>query len=194
MVSDRQDLAVTGDYLAAIWRGGLSGHPGDFWVSSHPGGRYDHSACYSKKRNKVSAHKRKHQNINLFWYDRIFILYLDHPTYAMAVVLFSLLLFSGFGSRWGSKILSISAALLILLVFLTGWLFLLPALLRATLGLPLAARISISIISVAPIGFLMGIPFPAGLEWMREYIPFDEKNRTEGMVAWLFNPLLPAVA
>jgi len=115
-----------------------------------------------------------------------FILYLDHPTYAMAVVLFSLLLFSGFGSRWGSKILSISAALLILLVFLTGWLFLLPALLHATLGLPLAARISISIISIAPIGFLMGIPFPAGLEWMREYIPFDEKNHTEGMVAWLW--------
>ena len=115
-----------------------------------------------------------------------FILYLDHPTYAMAVVLFSLLLFSGFGSRWGSKILPISAALLILLTFLTGWLFLLPALLRATLGLPLAARVSISIISVAPIGFLMGIPFPAGLEWMREYIPSDENNYAEGMVVWLW--------
>jgi len=115
-----------------------------------------------------------------------FILYLDHPTYAMAVVLFSLLLFSGFGSRWGNKILSISAALLVLLVFLTGWLFLLPAFLRATLGLPLAARIGVSIISVAPIGFLMGIPFPAGLEWMRKSIPFDEKNRVEGMVAWIW--------
>jgi hypothetical protein len=115
-----------------------------------------------------------------------FILYLDHPTYAMAVVLFSLLLFSGFGSRWGSKNLSISAALMTLLVFLTGWLFLLPALLRATLGLPLAARISVSIISVAPVGFFMGIPFPAGLEWMRESISFDEKNRAEGMVAWLW--------
>jgi hypothetical protein len=115
-----------------------------------------------------------------------FILYLDHPTYAMAVVLFSLLLFSGFGSRWGSKILSIYTAILILLVFLTGWLFLLPALLRATLGLPLAARIGVSIVSVAPIGFLMGIPFPAGLEWMRESIPFDEKNHAEGMVAWLW--------
>jgi len=115
-----------------------------------------------------------------------FILYLDHPTYAMAVVLFSLLLFSGFGSRWGSKILSIYTALLILLAFLTGWLFLLPELLRATLGLPLVARIIVSIISVAPIGFLMGIPFPAGLEWMREYIPFDGKNHAEGMVAWLW--------
>ena len=115
-----------------------------------------------------------------------FILYLDHPTYAMAVVLFSLLLFSGFGSRWGSRILSIYTALLILLVFLTGWLFLIPALLRATLGLPLAARISMSIISVAPIGFLMGIPFPAGLEWMRESLLRDEKNHVEGMVAWLW--------
>ena len=115
-----------------------------------------------------------------------FILYLDHPTYAMAVVLFSLLLFSGFGSRWGSKMISISAALLILLVFLTGWLFLSPAFLHETLGLSLGVRISISIISVAPIGFLMGIPFPAGLEWMRESIPFDEKNRAEGMVAWLW--------
>ncbi len=115
-----------------------------------------------------------------------FILYLDHPTYAMAVVLFSLLLFSGFGSRWGSKILPICSALLILLVFLTGWLCLLPVLLRETLGLPLAARIGVSIISVAPIGFLMGIPFPAGLEWMRESLPRDEKNHAEGMVAWLW--------
>ena len=101
----------------------------------------------------------------------------------MAVVLFSLLLFSGFGSRWGSKILPIYTALLVLLVFLTGWLFLIPALLRATLGLPLAARISMSIISVAPIGFLMGFPFPAGLEWMRESLLRDEKNHAEGMVA-----------
>jgi hypothetical protein len=115
-----------------------------------------------------------------------FILYLDHPTYAMAVVLFSLLLFSGFGSRWGIKIMSVSAALLILLVFLTGWLFLLPALLYATLGFPLTVRISVSIISVAPIGFLMGIPFPAGLEWMWKSALFDEKNFAEEMVAWLW--------
>ncbi len=115
-----------------------------------------------------------------------FILYLDHPTYAMAVVLFSLLLFSGLGSRWGSKILSISASLLILLVFLAGWFVVLPALLSATLGMPLAARISVSIIFTAPIGFLMGIPFPAGLEWMRRCISLDEKFPAGGIVGWIW--------
>ncbi len=71
MGSDWRDLGVIGDNLVAIWRGGLSGHPGDIWVSNYPGGRYDHPTCYSKKRNKESARKRKHQDINLFWYDRI---------------------------------------------------------------------------------------------------------------------------
>ena len=115
-----------------------------------------------------------------------FILYLDHPTYAMAVVLFSLLLFSGAGSRWGSKILSISTAILILLVFLTGWFFLMPSLLHTTLGFPLAVRIIISVVSTAPVGFLMGIPFPAGLERMRKPTQFVEKNHTNGMVAWIW--------
>jgi len=46
-----------------------------------------------------------------------------------------------------------------------------------TFGLSLGWRMGITIMLVAPMGFLMGIPFPAGLRWILEknysvYIPW----------------------
>jgi len=92
-----------------------------------------------------------------------FILYLDQPAFAMAAVLFSILLFSGIGSYYGSQKLTLSKALLSLAALLLGYIFLLPRLLHLSLGLPLALRLLITIILIAPAGFLMGIPFPSGL-------------------------------
>lgn len=125
-----------------------------------------------------------------------FILYLDNPAYAMAAVLFCLLLFSGLGSRWGSQKLALPSALLLLLVVLLTGLLLLPRVLYATLGLPLAARLSITILLIAPIGFFMGIPFPAGLEWLRSSIGHGEELSDGEMVArvWAVNGACSVVA
>ncbi|MDY6846804.1 MAG: hypothetical protein SVP52_06675 [Chloroflexota bacterium] len=92
-----------------------------------------------------------------------FILYLDQPAFAMAAVLFSILLFSGIGSHYGGQKLSLSKALLSLVGLLVVYMFLLPRLLHISLGLPLVVRLLITIILIAPAGFLMGIPFPSGL-------------------------------
>jgi hypothetical protein len=96
-----------------------------------------------------------------------FTLYLDQPAYAMAVVLFSILLFSGLGSRYGSSKISLSTALLLLLGLLGVNIKFLPGILHKTLGLPLLIRVAMSLLIISPLGFLMGVPFPGGLRWLR---------------------------
>ncbi len=42
---------------------------------------------------------------------------------------------------------------------------------RLALGLPLVTRFAISVISLAPLGVLMGIPFPKGIAWLERTSP-----------------------
>jgi hypothetical protein len=99
-----------------------------------------------------------------------FILFMGKPVYALAVVLFSLLSFSGLGSA-----LSRRAPWRVALAALTLWglacPFLMPALLRATLGWSLAARFMVGVAALAPLGILMGIPFPKGIAWLERAAP-----------------------
>jgi hypothetical protein len=106
-----------------------------------------------------------------------FILYLGHPAYAMSGVLFSLLLFSGLGSRFGVRI-QLRNCLAILVVVLVVLPILLPLLINRSLGFPLAGRFILSVLVLAPVGFLMGIPFPGGIAWL-----LAGEQRT-GLVPW----------
>ncbi|MFH1905796.1 MAG: hypothetical protein ABIL11_00155 [Chloroflexota bacterium] len=91
-----------------------------------------------------------------------FILYLGHPAYAMSAVIFSLLLFSAMGSRLSHRIpLRLALPILIILLVITP--FLLPYIFTLTLGLPFLLRLALTALILAPLGFLMGIPFPAGI-------------------------------
>jgi hypothetical protein len=96
---------------------------------------------------------------------QLFILYLGQPAYAMICVLFSLLFFSAIGSQVsGSTSPSISlAALTILLVLMP---ISLPALFSETLTFSIEYRLVITILALAPIGILMGMPFPGGIRWL----------------------------
>jgi len=97
-----------------------------------------------------------------------FTLFLGHPTYSISVILFSLLVFSGFGSLTGGRLpitdrtiilYSILSIVSIAVVFR----FLLDPLFHSCLTMILPARIMISVLVVAPLGFFMGMPFPTGL-------------------------------
>ena len=116
-----------------------------------------------------------------------FILYLDQPAYALAAILFCILLFSGLGSRYGSRKIRLSHALMGLIGLLVVYVFLLPGLLQATLGLHLLIRFAITVVLLAPLGFLMGIPFPAGLTWMRHRLEaHNTSTDSRWMVAWIW--------
>jgi hypothetical protein len=96
-----------------------------------------------------------------------FVLFLGHPTYALTVVVFLLLLASGAGSVAARGRVTSAGRVLLLLGSIAALVvlnvLLLPLLLSAAVGLPFAIKLFISGLVIAPLGFLMGMPFPTGL-------------------------------
>jgi SAM-dependent methyltransferase len=97
-----------------------------------------------------------------------FVLFLSHPAYSIPVVLGTLLLSSGAGSLMALRLpWPPPQRLRIVLLVLGGLLVLLLLVLRpafdAALGLPFGVRIAISVAVLAPVGFVMGMPFPLGI-------------------------------
>ncbi len=97
-----------------------------------------------------------------------FVLFLGHPTYALTVIIFSMLLSSGLGSYFSRRIAAdsdgrLARVLVAVSVLVTALAFLAPPLLSAAVGLPLAVKFAVSVLLIAPAGFLMGVPFPSGL-------------------------------
>jgi len=101
-----------------------------------------------------------------------FILLLDHPTYSFGVVLFAVLVFSGAGSLCSPRLGRFRSWAILALAILasvyalgTDWI------LHAVLGLPMAGRVLVSILTIAPLAFLMGVPFPSGIALLRDHQP-----------------------
>jgi hypothetical protein len=90
------------------------------------------------------------------------ILSLGHPAYAMATVLFAILLFSGLGSAASHRV-SLWAPLILLPVIVGAYTMGLPKLFQITLAAPLWVRLLVVVVALAPPGFLMGIPLPKGM-------------------------------
>lgn len=110
-----------------------------------------------------------------------FMLFLHHPVYAVAVVLTAFLAFSGLGSwfadRWeGARRRLVRGA--VAGIGLLGLLYylLLPPLFSAWAGWADPLRIAASVLLLAPLAFLMGVPFPAGLQTL--------SDRRERLVPW----------
>jgi predicted membrane-bound spermidine synthase len=97
-----------------------------------------------------------------------FLLFLGQPIYTYAVVLAGLLIFSGIGSsaagKWKMEIERAAKAVLIgAMMVLLIMAVLTPIVFRAFLGLEIGWRIVIALLLVAPLGFVLGMPFPLGL-------------------------------
>lgn len=105
-----------------------------------------------------------------------FVLFLGHPVYALAVILFSMLLFSGIGSMLSYKFPMPWSATLI-----AGGLSLVPVFVfqdvfEMFLGHDLWVRVAISVALLAPLGLVMGMPFPLGLRVLNRVDP--------GLIPW----------
>ena len=101
-----------------------------------------------------------------------FVLFLGHPTYALTVVIFLMLLASGAGSLASRKLLAQSRQLWIPLIVVVAALALyvgvLPPFLNHFVGAPFIAKLLISGIILVPLGLAMGMPFPTGLRALAE--------------------------
>jgi hypothetical protein len=99
-------------------------------------------------------------------------IYMGNPTFALVLVLFSLLLFSGIGSflsqrvRAEAMIFNLRAGIMALIVLILIYTVGLSALLEATQGLQLEQRALVVIVMLMPAGLLMGRPFPLGLRYV----------------------------
>lgn len=111
-------------------------------------------------------------------YIQKFIVVLAHPLLALALVLCTLLTFSGMGSLASTRIGGGKAWIpfgAILLLALTS-LALLDGILKALLPYPLIVKCISLVILLGPLAFFMGMPFPAGLQLVSDtqssYIPW----------------------
>ena len=112
-----------------------------------------------------------------------FILYLGSPTIALSILLGSLLVGMGAGSYFGGNIYaqdvvkrlkSISG-----LIVITGVLLFVvhPFILNELLAYGLFIRVIVCFVLLSPFGFLLGIPFPTGIQMLKQnnlikYIPW----------------------
>jgi hypothetical protein len=96
-----------------------------------------------------------------------FVLFLGHPTYAITVVVFMMLLSGGMGSfiskSWLKETVRVRAILAIIVVMVMLYVFLLPTILSTLVALSFSYKVALSAALLVPLGFLMGMPFPTGL-------------------------------
>jgi spermidine synthase len=112
-----------------------------------------------------------------------FILFLSHPLYTIAVVLSSFLIFAGLGSSYSKRLAALkgynkSARYGIIGIFVFGLFYVLTLdhifgfLLTQTESIKIAA----SVVLIAPLAFVMGMPFPMGLSELGRH--------SESLIPW----------
>lgn len=113
------------------------------------------------------------------------ILYLGSPTISLSILLASILLGMGIGSYFGGKIYShdvikrlknisgfiVVAGILLFVIY--------PMILNALLASGLALRAIVCFVLLLPFGFLLGIPFPTGIQIL-------EQNNLVKYIPWMY--------
>ncbi|MDP9267865.1 MAG: hypothetical protein M3P27_06010 [Acidobacteriota bacterium] len=125
-----------------------------------------------------------------------FVLFLGHPTYALTVVVFLMLLASGAGSivarRWmgGAGTTEgeddprrVRWALAAIAAVIVLYLFVLPPVLTSLVGLAFGVKLALTALLLVPLGFAMGMPFPTGLQ----VIAFASEDSAATEWAWAVN-------
>ncbi len=117
-----------------------------------------------------------------------FVLFLGHPTYALTVVIFLLLLSSGAGSLLSRRWLERPALVWVPLALLVGaiciYVFVLPGLLTALVGLPFGLKLAVSGLILIPLGIAMGMPFPTGLRSLASSPVPEFPSHSHNAVEW----------
>ena len=121
------------------------------------------------------------------------VLFLGHPTYAVTVVLATLLSAAGLGALFSERLVASSrrtlarvggagAVALVLAIVIVG------QALPRLLDLPFAARVLVTVATIGPLGFVLGMPFPIGMRIVAARQP------ALAPWAWSINAYLSVVA
>jgi hypothetical protein len=113
-----------------------------------------------------------------------FLLFLGRPVFALTVVVFALLISSGLGSYSSERLIGrderrLAGTLVAVALLVAALMALLPLIFRAADGWPLFLRCALSCVLLFPAGFLMGMPFPCGLQRL--------ERRHPGAVRWAWS-------
>jgi predicted membrane-bound spermidine synthase len=113
-----------------------------------------------------------------------FVLFLGHPTYALTVVIFSMLLSSGMGSFWSRRLVGqsqakLSIALGAVVILVGAMAAVVSPLVAGGVGWPQWLKIATAVVLIFPAGFAMGMPFPSGLKRL--------EARQESSVRWAWS-------
>ena len=105
-----------------------------------------------------------------------FVLFLGHPTYALTVIIFSMLLSSGVGSYASRRVIKGDfGRLSMIMVLIVAAVLTLAAVVtpvaESGVALPFAMKVLISVALISPVGFAMGMPFPTGLSLLEKGMP-----------------------
>ncbi|MEQ1908345.1 MAG: hypothetical protein ABMA15_05955 [Vicinamibacterales bacterium] len=103
-------------------------------------------------------------------------LFLGQPAYTIALVLGGLLVFTGAGAALAGRFAGEEARAwrfltVAIVVVLLAETFGAPTLFARTLGAPFLVRCLIALCAIAPVGVLLGMPFPAGLRLVSVHSP-----------------------
>lgn len=106
-----------------------------------------------------------------------FILFLGHPVYSLAVVLFSLLTFSALGSYLSGRFdedrlkPTVMKLLVVLIALVFIYILALPPIFYGLVHLAREIRIVIAVVLMAPLAILMGMPMPVGIRLLARNAP-----------------------
>lgn len=106
-----------------------------------------------------------------------FVLFLGHPTYALTVIIFSMLMASGLGSFYSRRLIRradrvpLTIALIGVAATVSALAFLAAPISELGVGWPLPLKMMVTACLIAPPAFLMGIPFPTGLTRLEARFP-----------------------
>jgi hypothetical protein len=114
-----------------------------------------------------------------------FTFYFGQVTFATAASISIILISSGLGSYYSGTIKNKTKQFyrmpFVIAFLLLAYVFLLSPVLSSTIGLPLPAKILVSIILLGIPGFFMGMPFPIGINKL------SENGNEDIPLAWAFN-------
>ncbi len=96
------------------------------------------------------------------------VMFLGYPTYALSVVLFTLLTFLGVGSFLSKRFVgrearALPAAVGVIFGLMLFYSYVFPSIAESTLSASLAVRVGITVLALAPLGLTLGLFVPLGI-------------------------------